>query len=64
VLSALESGRLLGYATDVFDHEPPEMTGLLLHQRVITTPHIGGYTQESVCRATEAAVQNLLKVLE
>ncbi len=37
---------------------------LLAHDRVITTPHIGGYTDESVERATEAAIDNLLKVLE
>jgi phosphoglycerate dehydrogenase-like enzyme len=27
---------------------------------VIATPHIGGYTTESVARATLAAVENLL----
>lgn len=63
VLEAIEGGKLRGYATDVYQHEPPELNRLLLNERVITTPHIGGYTQESVQRATEAAVKNLLKVL-
>jgi len=64
VLGALESGQLRGYATDVYQTEPPEMTELLRHKLVITTPHIGGFTEESIQRATEAAVDNLLLVLE
>jgi D-3-phosphoglycerate dehydrogenase len=63
VLQALEDGRLRGFATDVFDREPPEMTALLRHERVITTPHAGGLTEESIERATQAAVANLLNVL-
>ena len=64
VLQALESGKLRGFATDVYDREPPEITPLLRHERVIATPHAGGLTAESIERATEAAVRNLLKVLE
>ena len=64
LLAALESGRLRGYATDVFAQEPPEPSALIRHDRVIATPHIGGFTAESVDRATGQAVDNLLKVLE
>lgn len=64
VLQALDNGKLRGFATDVYDREPPEVTPLLRHERVITTPHAGGLTEESIERATETAVQNLLKVLE
>jgi D-3-phosphoglycerate dehydrogenase / 2-oxoglutarate reductase len=64
VLDSLENGRLRAYATDVFDPEPP-LAGspLLAHRRVIATPHLGGFTEESVRRATEAAVHNLLAAL-
>jgi D-3-phosphoglycerate dehydrogenase len=64
VLYALENGKLRGFATDVFHSEPPEMTPLLCHERVIATPHAGGFTEESIERATESAVRNLLKILD
>jgi D-3-phosphoglycerate dehydrogenase len=63
LLAALEKGKLRGFATDVFHTEPPEMTPLLRHNRVIVTPHAGGFTEESIERATEGAVSNLLKIL-
>ncbi|MGD8166177.1 phosphoglycerate dehydrogenase [Herbiconiux sp. P16] len=64
VLSALESGHLAAYATDVFPTEPPAPHPLFAHDRVIVTPHLGGYTEESVDRAAQAAVDNLLRVLD
>lgn len=64
VLDALASGRLRSYAVDAFDSEPPELTPLLLHERTVTTPHLGGYTAASVRRATELAVANLIATLE
>jgi D-3-phosphoglycerate dehydrogenase len=63
VLEGLESGKIAGYAVDVFREEPPKDWRLAGHERVIATPHIGGFTEESVRRATEDAVQNLLEVL-
>ena len=63
VLAALEDGTLSAYAVDAFDSEPPELTPLLRHERVLATPHIGGYTSASVRRATALAVDNLLAVL-
>jgi D-3-phosphoglycerate dehydrogenase len=62
-LAALEDGTLAAYAVDAFDSEPPELTPLLQHERVLATPHIGGYTTGSVRRATTIAVENLLAVL-
>ncbi len=63
VLDALGSGRLSGYAVDAYDKEPPDAHPLFAHERVITTPHIGAFTVESVARATRAAVDNLLAAL-
>lgn len=64
MLAALEAGQVGGLATDVFRKEPPEPSPLLAHPRVIQTPHAGGFTEESVERATRVAVENILKVLE
>ncbi|MDA3629005.1 phosphoglycerate dehydrogenase [Saccharopolyspora sp. WRP15-2] len=64
VLAALDDGGLTAYAVDAFDTEPPELTPLLRHERVIATPHVGGYTGASVRRATAGAVANLLSVLK
>ena len=61
ILDLLNDGRVTGLALDVYDREPPGASLLLSDDRVIATPHIGGYTAESVSRATRAAVENLLK---
>jgi phosphoglycerate dehydrogenase-like enzyme len=63
VLDALEAGHLAGVALDVFDPEPSRDSALVQHERVIATPHIGGYTEESVSRAVTAAVDSLLSYL-
>lgn len=61
---ALESGKVLHYAVDAFASEPPVLNELLLHERVTLTPHVGGFTQESIQRATSSAVTNILTTLK
>jgi D-3-phosphoglycerate dehydrogenase / 2-oxoglutarate reductase len=61
--AALASGRVGSYTVDAFDQEPPEDWSLAQNARVIATPHIGGFTDESVDRATEVAIDNLLAAL-
>ena len=50
IAAALASGRLGGYATDVYDKEPPEGSPLLSAPRVILTPHLGASTEENLLR--------------
>jgi len=64
VRRALDEGRLAGFATDVYRTEPPDDYSLAAHERVIATPHLGGYTKESVDRATRAAVENIVHTLK
>jgi D-3-phosphoglycerate dehydrogenase len=63
VITALEERRLQTYCVDVFDPEPPTYPGLASRPDVIASSHIGGYTEESVNRATEMAIFNLLESL-
>ncbi|MHC4178057.1 MAG: NAD(P)-dependent oxidoreductase, partial [Planctomycetota bacterium] len=59
----LETGHVAGAALDVFEAEPPTDRTLAQDDRVIATPHLGGFTHESVDRAVQAAVDNLLGAL-
>jgi len=51
LLAALNSGHVAGAALDVYATEPPGLTGLVAHPKVICTPHIGAQTGESQGRA-------------
>jgi D-3-phosphoglycerate dehydrogenase len=62
LVSALKANRLLAYAADVLDQEPPPPDHPLLGlPNVILTPHIGSRTHESVQRQASCAVENLTR---
>ncbi|TFG58681.1 MAG: oxidoreductase, partial [Spirochaetales bacterium] len=60
VLDGLNTGRIAGYAVDAFSAEPPADYRVIKHDRVIATPHIGGFTKESVDRVTVGAIRNII----
>ncbi len=64
VLAELDSGKIAGVTFDAFRVEPPDDWHLVKHARVTATPHIGGFTEESVAKAMTVAVENLLSLLE
>ena len=51
LLAALESGQVAGAGLDVFESEPPPPSSvgakLVVHPRVVATPHIAGSTEEA-----------------
>lgn len=51
LLAALESGKVAAAALDVFGTEPPGVTPLVNHPRVVCTPHVGAQTVEAQQRA-------------
>jgi D-3-phosphoglycerate dehydrogenase len=61
MVTALKSGQVGGYGTDVLDHEPPAADHPLLKlPNVVCTPHIASRTYESVVRQATCAVKNLI----
>lgn len=52
LLGALDVGIVTSAALDVFSTEPPGLTPLVGHPRVVVTPHIGAQTQEAQTRAS------------
>lgn len=63
LLSALESGQVAAAALDVFSKEPPGMSALVSHPRVIATPHIGAQTKEAQQRAAIEIAREVVAAL-
>jgi D-3-phosphoglycerate dehydrogenase len=73
VMQGLVSGRILGFAADVLPVEPPlgedsaimEIFNLLReNNRVILSPHIGGWTVESYRKISEVLLDKVLKLYD
>ena len=65
VIAALESGKLSGYASDVFDREPPlDPEDPILHApNTLFMPHTGYATQEAMRMRLDMVVENLMRYL-
>ena len=63
LLEALNSGKVAGAALDVFSAEPPGLTDLVSHPKVISTPHIGAQTGEAQGRAANDISAEVLRAL-
>lgn len=50
MVEALKSGKIAGYATDVWYSDPPENSPLMSAPNVVMTPHIGAETKENLLR--------------
>lgn len=47
LLVAIESGKVAGAALDVYEKEPPEQSPIVMHEKVVCTPHLGASTTEA-----------------
>jgi len=59
VAAALIDGRLAGYATDVYNQEPPEGSPLPSAPHTILTPHLGASTEENLARLGDCIVKKV-----
>jgi D-3-phosphoglycerate dehydrogenase len=64
ILAGLDSGIISSVALDVFATEPPGLTALVSHPRVICTPHIGAQTIEAQQRAAADISSEVLAALK
>ncbi len=61
IAEALASGKLSGYATDVFYKEPPVDSPLVTAPNVLLTPHLGASTEENLLRLGDSIVARIAK---
>ncbi len=64
LVDALNTGKVAGAALDVFATEPPGVTDLVAHPRVVATPHIGAQTVEAQQRAAYDISTEIVRALQ
>ncbi len=65
LLEALDTDQLGGVALDVFVYEPPAPDSpLVLHPKVLATPHLGASTEEAQREVAIEAAEQVLAVLQ
>ncbi len=65
LVDALRSGQIAGAALDVFEAEPPPSGHPLRdHPKVILTPHVAFYSEESMATLCDRAARNVLRLLK
>ena len=60
---ALRDGRIGGYASDVFEHEPQVPEAALRFSNAVLTPHIGGATAQAQSGSIELVLANIERFL-
>ncbi len=63
LVEALDSGKVAGAALDVFETEPPGLSPLVTHERVICTPHLGASTLEAQTNVAVAIADQIIDYL-
>jgi D-3-phosphoglycerate dehydrogenase len=63
LLQALKDGEIGGYATDVYDDEPPDpQSELFKLKNVVAAPHVGALTREARLRASMVIAEAVVAV--
>lgn len=61
LVEAIETGKVLSAAMDVFENEPKPPIQLLMNPNLSLTPHIGAATKEAQSRIGEELAQQIIK---
>lgn len=64
VLRGLDVGHIGGVGLDVFVEEPPGLTELVKHPKVVVTPHLGASTEEAQLRVAVEIAQQVVAYLQ
>jgi D-3-phosphoglycerate dehydrogenase len=64
LLKALDSGKVGAAALDVFAGSPPGDSPLVMHPKVLATPHLGASTREAQINVSVAVVEQIIDYLE
>jgi D-3-phosphoglycerate dehydrogenase len=64
LVHALREGQIGGYATDVYETEPPDPKNELFRfKNTVVTPHVGGSNRDSGIRSSIAVAEDVIRVL-
>jgi D-3-phosphoglycerate dehydrogenase len=61
---AIVAGTVAGAALDVFEHEPPGDSPLIIHPAVLCTPHLGASTEEAQERVAVDVARQIIDYLK
>ncbi|MFH0823530.1 MAG: phosphoglycerate dehydrogenase [Pseudomonadota bacterium] len=64
LFQGLESGKVAAAALDVFSVQPPGKSPLIMHPRVVATPHLGASTAEAQVNVAVSAAEQIIEYLE
>lgn len=63
LVEALDAGKVAGAAIDVFSTEPPGLTAVVAHPKVVVTPHLGASTKEAQSNVAVMGAQQVVDYL-
>src|SRR5262249_8221677 len=64
LIRGLDSGQIGGVGLDVFPEEPPGLTDIVKHAKVVVTPHLGASTEEAQLRVALEIAQQVTAYLQ